>query len=182
VKIYTRRGDSGATSLRAGVRAPKTDFRVEACGACDEAGAAIGLAVSLTEYPELRAILLDQQSALLSVGAAIAAAGDPCRPTARGPALVAALESAIDNTDAELPPLTSFILPGGTPAASALHLARTICRRAERVVVAASAEHAFEPWVLAYMNRLSDLLFVLARAANARSGTGDVVWRGDRAA
>jgi cob(I)alamin adenosyltransferase len=182
-KIYTRTGDDGTTGLVGGERVAKTHPRIEACGAVDETNAAIGLAcVQLLEAP-LADILARIQNELFDLGADLATPERPGRPLGWTPlrateAQVTRLEEDIDRLNAELSPLNSFVLPGGAPAAAALHLARTICRRAERavLVLAATPDEPVSQPVLKYLNRLSDLLFVAARWANAR-GEDDVLWR-----
>ncbi len=179
MKIYTRGGDTGQTSLLDGSRVVKADPRVEACGHVDELNAALGLARAAGPDPSLDARLEHLQRDLLALGAQLAdprsrLAGRVARASL-GPADIARLEQWIDAADAELPPLTRFVLPGGSAAAAALHLSRTICRRAERHIVALG-EGAVAPDLLAYVNRLSDLLFVLARLANARAGVPDREW------
>ncbi len=182
MKIYTKTGDTGETGLMGGARVPKDHLRVSAYGAVDETNAAI--AVALTTAPEdLAADLLREiQGDLFAIGAALATP-EPARlkATQRAKAAVAAgritaLERAIDAADEELEPLKAFVLPGGTAKAAALHLARTVCRRAEREVVALSHGEKVPPEVLVYLNRLSDLLFTLARLANRRAGVPDVSW------
>ncbi|MGE5674780.1 MAG: cob(I)yrinic acid a,c-diamide adenosyltransferase [Mycobacterium leprae] len=182
MRIYTRTGDRGETSLRWGERIPKDNLRVEAYGTVDETNAAVGLALSL--LPVAASPLADKlrqiQRELFDVGADLAARPD--RATSGQPkvqvALVTQLEQAIDELTATLPPLKHFILPGGTPAASALHVARTVCRRAERRVVSLMAVEPVDPILLQYLNRLSDYLFVAARAVNQVEGVADsvVVW------
>ena len=176
-KIYTRGGDSGETSLGDGVRVPKHALRVEAYGTVDEANAAIGLA-RLHAHDEADSVLARIQNDLFDLGA------DLCRPEegrkAQGALRVAAaqvarLEAEIDALNAGLAPLESFVLPGGTPAAAHLHLARTVTRRAERLAVALAAEEPVNPEAVKYLNRLSDLLFVLSRHCNER-GARDVLW------
>jgi cob(I)alamin adenosyltransferase len=180
-KIYTRTGDDGTTALGSGRRVAKYDLRVEAYGTLDETNAAIGLArLHTREAPELDAMLARIQNDLFDLGA------DLCFPDetrdARGRlqvsgTQVARLESEIDALNQELEPLRSFVLPGGTPAASFLHLARTVSRRAERLIVAL-ASRPDEPVgeaALRYINRLSDFLFVAARYANGK-GKSDVTW------
>ena len=176
-KIYTRGGDSGETSLGDGVRVPKHALRVEAYGTVDEANAAIGLARVHAE-DEADSVLARIQNDLFDLGA------DLCRPEegrkAQGALRVAAaqvarLEAEIDALNAGLAPLESFVLPGGTPAAAHLHLARTVTRRAERLAVALAAEEPVNPEAVKYLNRLSDLLFVLSRHCNER-GARDVLW------
>ncbi|MEP9354179.1 cob(I)yrinic acid a,c-diamide adenosyltransferase [Xanthobacter sp. KR7-65] len=180
-KIYTRTGDDGTTGLGTGRRVPKYDLRVEAYGAVDETNAAIGVArLHLSGEAALDTILTRVQNDLFDLGA------DLCVPPAANeegaslrivPAQVTRLEEDIDRLNAELGPLTSFVLPAGTAASAHLHLARTICRRAERVMVALShqSEAALGAPALHYVNRLSDLLFVAGRYANAR-GAADVLW------
>jgi cob(I)alamin adenosyltransferase len=179
VKIYTRTGDAGETALFDGTRVRKSDPRVEAYGHVDELNAMLGLACAGGVDPGLAEQLVQLQHDLFALGARLA---DPnariagrVRKAALGGEDVRRLEAWIDQADAELEPLRRFILPGGTQAGAALHVARTICRRAERYIV--SLGHgAVDPDLLAYVNRLSDLLFVLARLANARAGVSDVEW------
>ncbi|HEY7764992.1 MAG TPA: cob(I)yrinic acid a,c-diamide adenosyltransferase [Aestuariivirgaceae bacterium] len=181
-RIYTRTGDEGTTALGSGKRLAKNDLRIEAYGTVDEANAVLGIArLHTAEFPALDAMLARIQNELFDVGA------DLCLPQDDGtqakPALrilgsqIARLEREIDALNGELAPLRSFVLPGGHPAAAYLHLSRTVCRRAERLIVALlnrSGEHV-TPEVLAYMNRLSDHLFVASRWVNAQGG-GDVLW------
>lgn len=181
MKIYTKAGDDGTTGLLAPGRVRKDSPRIDAYGAVDELNAALGLVRASEPDAEADALLAAVQEDLFVVGAALA---DP-DPSGRFHRAVddertARLERSIDAMERELPPLTEFILPGGTPAAAQLHLARTICRRAERLTVAlARAEGEDVPGqVLAYLNRLSDFLFVLARAINRRAGVADAPWRG----
>ena len=179
-QIYTKSGDRGETGLGDGTRVPKDHARVEAYGQVDELNAVFGLlAAYCPDAPEGADLLRRVQNDLFDLGA------DLCVPRPKtdtpDPALrVTAkqaedLERAIDRVNAPLAPLTSFILPGGTPAAAWLHLARTVCRRAERAVVALAAIEPVNPEAIIYLNRLSDLLFVLSRAANG-GGAGDVLW------
>jgi cob(I)alamin adenosyltransferase len=181
VKIYTRGGDSGETSLFGAGRIPKGHPRVEAIGAVDELNAAIGWTVTQLPGSEERETLEQLQHDLFAIGAALASPRPgPERKRPVTPPLpagrVAEMEARIDRAEAELPPLAAFVLPGGEPAAAALHLARTICRRAERAVARLTLTDEVEPTILVYLNRLSDLLFVLARLENHRSGRGDVEW------
>ena len=178
-KIYTRTGDDGTTGLVDGSRSPKHAARMEAIGAVDEANSAIGLAVvALRENPH-RAALIRIQNDLFDLGADLATPGDDFAPSEMVLRMVAAqtkwLEQAIDALNAELAPLTSFILPGGSEAAARVHVARAGVRRAERGMTALAAEAPVNPAALAYINRLSDYLFVLARALNA-AGAGDILW------
>lgn len=186
MKIYTRRGDEGETGLLGGDRVPKTDRRVEAYGTVDELNAAVGVARSLARASD-RDLLDDRrlkriQDDLFAVGARLAAA-DPARAREKGlvpdfpPGRVEDLEAWIDELDEELPELDAFVLPGGSPAGAHLHAARTVCRRAERAVVRLAREHEdLTEVVLPYLNRLSDLLFTLARAANRRAGAPETEW------
>jgi len=176
-RIYTKGGDQGETSLGDGSRVKKQSLRVEAFGTVDEANAAIGLA-RLHAAGEALDMLARIQHDLFDLGA------DLCTPEGgkRGkqalriiPAQVERLEHEIDAMNADLAPLDSFVLPGGTPLAAALHLARTVTRRAERLVAALSAAEAINPEALKYLNRLSDHLFVLSRVANR--GAGDILWQ-----
>ncbi len=178
VKIYTRKGDCGRTGLRGGARVEKTDLRVEACGALDELNAALGVVVAQTELDALATIVRDLQDIVFALGAEIAAAGGQPPGSSSLPAdVVQRLEATIDEYDAVLPELTAFILPGGTAAAANLHVARAVCRRAERAIVAVNARHSLPADVLACINRMSDLLFVLARWANRQADVEDITWR-----
>lgn len=179
-RIYTKTGDDGTTGLGDGSRTSKTDLRVEAFGTVDETNAVLGLAVGALPDGEMRTLLRGLQNTLFDVGADLAspwAADEPAGKKLRITAAQAtALEPVIDQWNARLQPLRSFVLPGGAPGAQWLHLARTVCRRAERIVVAAREQGVpANPAVLVYLNRLSDLLFVLARVAND-DGKGDVLW------
>ena len=178
-KIYTRTGDDGTTGLVDGSRLPKHAARMEAIGAVDEANSALGLAVCALGESEHAASLIRIQNDLFDLGADLATPGEDFTPgemTLRMvDAQVAWLEGAIDAINAHLQPLTSFILPGGSEAAARVHVARASARRAERKVVAMAASDAVNPAALAYINRLSDYLFVLARAVNA-NGAQDILW------
>jgi len=176
-RIYTRGGDAGETSLGDGGRVKKHDLRVEAFGTVDEANAAIGLA-RLAAPPEADAMLARIQNDLFDLGADLCTPEDGRR--AAGALRIQAsqverLEREIDALNAELKPLDSFVLPGGTPCAAHLHLARTITRRAERLVAALAARETVNGEALKYLNRLSDHLFVLSRHVNDK-GAGDVLW------
>ena len=179
VKIYTKTGDRGETSLFDGTRVPKTDPRVSAYGDVDEVQAVLGVAAAHADDQALRDMLLALQRDLFALGARLADPGHKIAPRVSkivvNEASVARLEGWIDTLEAELPPLRHFILSGGSPAGAALHLARTVCRRAERAVLSLGAD-AVEPIVLVYLNRLSDLLFVMARAANHRAGCAETEW------
>jgi len=177
-KIYTRGGDKGMTSLGNGERVPKHDLRVEAYGAIDEANATIGLVRLHTVGMDLDAVLSRIQNDLFDLGADLSTPEDAearRRPLRVAQVQVDRLEAEIDALNARLAPLTSFVLPGGSPVAAHLHLARTIVRRAERLVTALQDAERINPAALAYINRLSDLLFVASRHAN-QDGTGDVLW------
>lgn len=178
-RIYTKTGDEGETSLGNGDRVPKTHQRIIAYGSVDELNSAIGCALAAGPDQELTNLLMQVQNDLFDVGA------DLCIPESNQPlpytplrvteAQVLQLEQWIDRANERLEPLTSFILPGGTPVASQLHLARTICRRSEIEVLRLKLAEQVNPQVLIYLNRLSDLLFVLARDANGH-GKQDVLW------
>lgn len=174
-RIYTRGGDKGETSLGGGRRVPKHDLRVAAYGTVDEANACLGLA-RLAATPETDAILARLQNDLFDLGADLCAEGDDPAALRVTAGQVARLEAEIDAANAGLPPLDSFVLPGGTPAAAHLHLARAVVRRAERLMTDLATREAVNPEAIRYANRLSDLLFVLARRENGRAA-GDVLWR-----
>ncbi|MBX3408409.1 MAG: cob(I)yrinic acid a,c-diamide adenosyltransferase [Phycisphaeraceae bacterium] len=183
-KIYTRTGDDGTTGLVTGQRVPKTDLRVEAYGTVDEANAAIGVAVVAAEASganEILGVLRDIQQDLFDLGADLATPVQPGESSAAAlrivPGQTLRIEKAIDRFNEGLAPLSSFILPGGTPLAAALHVARTVVRRAERIAVDLMRTRGAEvaPEGIKYLNRLSDLLFVLSRVANSR-GESDVLW------
>jgi cob(I)alamin adenosyltransferase len=177
-RIYTRGGDKGETSLGDGTRVPKQALRVEAYGTVDEANAAIGL-VRLHADPDTDAMLARVQNDLFDLGADLCTPEDGSRAVGAlriVAAQVERLEREIDKMNAGLRPLDSFILPGGTPAAAYLHLARTVTRRAERLVCALAAEELVNPEAIKYLNRLSDHLFVLGRRVND-NGDRDVLWQ-----
>jgi cob(I)alamin adenosyltransferase len=179
MKLYTKTGDDGTTGLFGGTRVPKASVRVEAYGTVDETNAAVGLARSLGAGPRIDPVLATVQEDLFTVGAELACA--PGRESKLAMTLVGApdiarLERAIDEADGACPPLRTFVLPGGAPVAAALHLARTVSRRAERAVLAVD-DGPVRREVIVYMNRLSDLLFALARLANVDANLGDVPWR-----
>lgn len=183
MKIYTRTGDAGETALFGGGRVSKDHPRVAAYGTVDELNASVGVAVSAVSDEGIRARLGTIQHDLFAIGAVLATAearddrprpkGVPGLPTPR----IAEMEGWIDEADAELPGLRAFILPGGGPGAAALHLARTVCRRAERAVVHLATLEPVDEGVVVYLNRLSDLLFTFARLENHRAGRADVEWR-----
>jgi cob(I)alamin adenosyltransferase len=180
MKIYTRTGDSGDTGLFAGPRVRKDDVRIEAYGTVDELNAVLGLARCEPLPPEIDGVLERVQSELFSVGAELATP----EPGKHGMMLIGdghctALEQAIDELEAALPPLKNFVLPGGSRGAALLHLARGVCRRAERriVTLAHTPGHEVSPAILRYLNRLGDYLFVAARFANRRAGAVETPWR-----
>lgn len=185
MKIYTRTGDRGETGLFGGQRVRKDDARVEAYGAVDELNAVLGQAAVRMEALG-DAVWLERlrllQADLFTLGSRLAtpAPEDGGRPNPHVPAFpaerIAEMEAWIDTAEAELPPLRNFVLPGGSPAAAALHLARTVCRRAERRVISLSFQAHLDAEVVVYLNRLSDLLFTWARLANLRAGVPDVPW------
>lgn len=179
MKIYTKTGDTGETSLFDNTRVSKADARVDAYGEVDELNACVGVAIAAGVGDDIAATLQSVQRELFALGARLA---DPSRRIAERVdkavitnAHVERLEQTIDRLEAEVPPLRRFVLPGGINAGALLHLARTVCRRAERRVVGLGA-NAVEPLVIVYLNRLSDLLFVMARVVNRRAGVADVEW------
>jgi cob(I)alamin adenosyltransferase len=185
-RIYTRTGDDGTTALGDGSRTAKTDSRLAAYADVDEANCAIGMALTFGELPaDIAGLLRRVQNEMFDVGADLATPvieSPPFPPLRIDSAYVERLEGECDSYNADLPTLRSFLLPGGSRGATLLHVARTVTRRAERSAWAAAAEHgdAMSPWPARYLNRLSDLLFILSRVANA--GQGDVLWKpgGDR--
>lgn len=185
MKIYTRRGDSGETGLFGGQRVPKNHARVEAYGEVDELNAVLGLAMGqlgTEDMPEVARRLRVLQGDLFVLGANLAtpAPEDGGRPNDHIPSLprnrIVEMEEWIDAAEAELSPLTTFILPAGTTGAGTLHLARTVCRRAERRLLSLARSATIDPDCVRFLNRLSDLLFVWARLANQRAGVPDIPW------
>lgn len=182
MKIYTRTGDSGETGLFGGPRVPKNDLRISAYGSIDELNAALGLAGLHSESSLLAPLIVQFQNELFAVGAELATSD----PAAHGTNLIAAshvkfMEATIDSLESALSPLKQFILPGGTALSAALHLARTICRRSERDLVSLiRSGTSVRNELLHYLNRLGDLLFVMARYANHEAGKPDVPWNGCR--
>ena len=178
MKIYTKTGDTGETGLYGGTRVAKDAMRVEACGTVDELNACIGFVRSQIQDREIDTTLHRIQNELFDIGADLATL--ETHPKAASlripPTLTPELEGEIDRFEAQLPPLKNFILPGGSPCGAAVHLARTVCRRAERCVVTLAKAETVNPEVLIYLNRLSDLLFVLARTVNHRSGESEPLW------
>jgi cob(I)alamin adenosyltransferase len=181
VKIYTRTGDEGETGLFGGGRVPKDHPRVAAYGDVDELNSAVGLARAAAPPELFDPLLQGVQRDLFSIAAHLATP-DPAKVAKAlekaelSDARIAEFEQAMDAADQELPPLTAFVLPAGTPKAAALHLARTVCRRAERSVVQLARETEVPGLFVVYLNRLSDLLFTLARLANTRDGRKDETW------
>lgn len=180
MKIYTKTGDAGETGLIDGSRVPKSDLRVGAYGDIDELNAVLGVVKAHSSDADLSALLGEIQRDLFALGAQLAdpkaRVGSKKAKAAITPAQIERLEKAIDRREAELPPLTAFLLPGGSPLGAFLHLGRTVCRRAERTIVALGRKQKLDPLILAYVNRLSDLLFVLARRENQRSGHPEDRW------
>jgi cob(I)alamin adenosyltransferase len=180
MKIYTRKGDKGQTSLIGTSRVDKDSPRIQAYGTVDELNSVLGLTVLSAGSPPVRELLGEIQHQLFALGADLAqvSTGKPFRI---GEAEWRNLEAEIDRFEEDLPPLRHFILPGGSPGAALLHFARTVCRRAERRAVKAfKSDPTLNPQALTYLNRLSDLLFVLARFENMQAGGAEQIWRGDR--
>lgn len=180
MRIYTKTGDTGETGLFGGGRVPKHDVRVAAYGDVDELNAVLGVALAAIDDDDIAALLRDVQPDLFVIGAHLAT---PAQTRGRRPALpplpverVAEFERRIDAAEAELPPLDAFVMPGGSAGGAALHHARTVCRRAERAVVALAADQPVDADILVYINRLSDLLFVLARLESQRAGRPERKW------
>ncbi|MCG8348563.1 MAG: cob(I)yrinic acid a,c-diamide adenosyltransferase [Chloroflexales bacterium] len=180
MRIYTRTGDAGDTGLWGGQRVPKDSLRVHAYGSVDEANAVLGIARASGLDDDLDQLLAQIQNQLFVLGSDLATPGEAASIPRIDTADIDLLEQVIDKLERELEPLRQFILPGGGLAAALLHQARTVCRRAERWAVSLSHEEAINPHVIAYLNRLSDLLFVLARNANARAGVADTPWNSPR--
>jgi cob(I)alamin adenosyltransferase len=177
-KIYTRAGDAGETSLGDGSRVPKLDCRIGAFGTVDELNAALGVVLAAAELPErLRAPLERVQNDLFDVGADLSVPYGVTDRLRVEQSAVDRLERLCDELNADLPKLKSFVLPGGVEAAARLHVARTTCRRAERDALVADQELGINPLVLAYLNRLSDFLFIAARSANAEAGRDEPLWK-----
>ena len=181
MKIYTKTGDAGTTGLFGGGRVPKDDSRVDAYGDVDELNAVLGAARATGPMPRVDEVLVSVQRDLFAIGALLATPDVEKMPAQLAKARIdelriEELERAIDACDNELEPLKAFIIPGGTPKAAALHVARTVCRRAERKVVHLQHSVELPKLTVVYLNRLSDLLFSLARVANKRAGAGEVTW------
>lgn len=181
MKIYTKTGDAGQTGLFGGGRVSKDDPRVEAYGDVDELNASLGFVRAIEMLPRIDEVLVPIQRDLFSLGALLATPDrekmhDHLSKAQIDDGRIRELEHAIDQCEKELEPLRAFIVPGGTPKAAALHVARTVCRRAERRVIHLQKEVEIPAIVVVYLNRLSDLLFTLARVANTRAGAGEVTW------
>ena len=181
MKIYTRTGDTGDTGLFGGGRVGKDDLRVEAYGDVDELNATLGLARCIDVMPSIDEVLVPIQRDLFALGALLATPdrekmAQHLQKARIDDDRIAELERAIDSGEQELLPLSAFIIPGTTPKAAALHVARTVCRRAERHVVRLQRDVELPVLTVIYLNRLSDLLFTLARVANRRAGVGEVTW------
>ncbi len=177
-KIVTRTGDNGSTGLADGTRVPKESARIEACGTVDELNSALGVLLASAELPAPMAEqLLEIQHDLFDLGGELAIPGSVVISAKQ----VERLEALVESWNAELPPLREFVLPGGGAAAASCHLARSICRRAERRCWAVSRDEPLGPQALRYLNRLSDLLFVLARVLARRAKGSEVMWRSERA-
>ncbi|HEX4961068.1 MAG TPA: cob(I)yrinic acid a,c-diamide adenosyltransferase [Thermoanaerobaculia bacterium] len=178
-RVYTRTGDDGTTGLGGGQRVPKDSARIAAYGTVDELSSAIGVAVALGLDGKLAGALARVQNELFNVGSDLCILEED-KAAMPVPVVeerhVEALERLMDELQEELTPLENFILPGGTPGAAQLHVARTVCRRAEREVIQLSRQEPVGPWVVRYLNRLSDALFVMARYENRRRGEPDVLW------
>lgn len=181
MKIYTKTGDGGETGLFGGKRVPKDNLRVTAYGDVDELNSVIGVVLATPPHDVESELLGEVQKDLFAIGGQLASPDPKKVAKALAKAVVpegrvSAFEATIDRADTELGPITAFVLPAGTPKAAAFHVARTVCRRAERAVVALNREHAVDPVILVYLNRLSDLLFTLARLANRKAGVADRTW------
>ncbi|MFB3786912.1 MAG: cob(I)yrinic acid a,c-diamide adenosyltransferase [bacterium] len=175
-RIYTKTGDSGLTGLIGGQRIPKDSLRIEAFGTLDELNSYLGLAAAHKVSSHLLPMLLTIQQELFDIGAELAQAGEGTEPRIKS-SHVQTLEQYIDDLDEYLPPLARFIIPGGSKAAATLHVVRTVCRRAERRVVALQRQEKINPQIVTYLNRLSDLLFVMARFQNQEDEIEEVYWK-----
>jgi cob(I)alamin adenosyltransferase len=176
-RIYTRAGDGGETSLGDGSRVSKLDLRIAAYGTVDELNAQLGVVLANDCPQEVKECLEHVQNELFDVGADLAVPIEVDGRLRIDQSAVDRLEALCDRFNERLPDLKSFVLPGGTAAAAALHVGRTVCRRAEREALAAGEEHDINPLAAVYLNRLSDLLFILARVANASAGAAEPLWK-----
>jgi cob(I)alamin adenosyltransferase len=172
-KIVTRTGDDGTTGLADGSRVAKDTLRIETIGAVDELNSSIGLLLTENLPGKIQSCLADVQHDLFDLGGELSIPGHPVMTGAHA----LRLETLLDDFNAALPPLKDFILPGGSRAASLAHVGRTVCRRAERRLVTLSHQEKVSPFLLQYLNRLSDLLFVLSRTLNRHAGLGDILWQ-----
>jgi cob(I)alamin adenosyltransferase len=179
MKIYTRTGDKGDTALFGGQRVPKDALRVEAYGTIDELNSTLGLALAAECDREIASVLSPIQSRLFDLGADLATPLGTDRSNIHriDETDASELEGIIDRFEQNLPPIKNFVLPGGTISAAQIHFSRTVCRRAERICVRLSRNEDIGDWIVVYLNRLSDLLFVLARAANHRAGIAEIQWK-----
>jgi len=179
MKIYTKTGDSGETSLLGGKRVWKDNLRIQTCGTIDELNSIIGISINDITNPELKEVLQGIQNDLFAIGSdtALPLENENTKIRRIDTNLSDKLESVIDQYDSQLPGLKNFILPGGVKGSALLHFARTVCRRAERNVVALSKVERINPDIEKYLNRLSDLLFVLARFENFSNGSPDIIWQ-----
>jgi cob(I)alamin adenosyltransferase len=189
IKIYTKNGDYGETSLCDGSKTSKDSLRVEAYGSVDELNSVIGMCIVKSSETDIKDILIEIQRDLHSIGANLAFPADLSQVSIKGPAIsgkiprvteetIERLENWIDKFEEELPPLTHFILCGGNECSAQFHIARTVCRRAERRVVALKKAEEVNRTIIKYMNRLSDLLFIAARVVSKRAGCRDIEWMG----
>lgn len=179
LKIYTKTGDDGNTGLQGGKRVSKSDLRILAYGAVDEINSCLGITLAIGTDADVAKLLTKIQNELFVAGSDLSNPDLSNTKTRITESMIDSMEKSIDRFEEELAPLANFILPGGNKTAAHLHLARTVTRRAETLVVALSEQERINPICQRYLNRLSDLLFVLARVANKRDGTGDVVWKQD---
>jgi cob(I)alamin adenosyltransferase len=178
MRIYTKFGDTGNTSLIGGTTVPKNDPRMEAYGCVDELNAVLGVVIAFTDLHPLSDSISSIQNDLFIIGAELASKGTRSKPIS--PARVGELEKEIDMMWEQMPPLKNFIIPGGSKTAALLHLARTVCRRAERAIVTLSQKERVNPETLRYINRVGDLLFVHARYVNHQKKKTDIIWKGRR--
>lgn len=178
MKIYTRFGDKGSTALLGGRVTTKSDLRVAAYGEVDELNSLLGVVITFNEDPESAGLLISIQKDLFVIGAKLAASDNKVKTPSLPPSRVEELEKTIDEIEEKLTPLKHFILPGGSRLAALFHHARTVCRRAERSIVALSEKEKIDLGIVTYMNRLSDLLFVMARFANRKKRIEETVWKG----
>ncbi len=176
MRIYTKFGDKGNTQLLGGAVVPKNDLRVEAYGNVDELNSVLGIAIGFCDIEEISSSLTAIQRDLFQIGAELASKGAKAKPVS--PSRVSELEAEIDRLWEQLPPLQNFILPGGSKTASLLHHARTVCRRAERSIIALSQKESVNPDIIIYINRVGDLLFTQARYANYKKKVPEAIWKG----